>query len=129
LVQDSFALVAPVAEEVSAQFYDRLFTLAPEARALFPSDLTEQRKKLMYTLTLVIANLKNLDAVKPAVEALGRRHVEYGATSAHYEIVGQALIDTLERGLGAAFTDEVRAAWLSAYGVIATTMTAAAAAR
>lgn len=126
LVQSSFREVSPVADEVSVKFYDQLFRLAPSVRSLFPDDLTEQRRKLMYTLTLVVANLKNLDEVVPTIEALGRRHVGYGAAPAHYEIVGQALLSALAQGLGPSFTDEVKQAWIAAYGVIQATMLKAA---
>ena len=50
LVQDSFAKVAPISEQAASLFYDRLFEVAPQVRAMFPDDLTEQRKKLMATL-------------------------------------------------------------------------------
>jgi hemoglobin-like flavoprotein len=47
---------------------------------------------------------------------------------AHYATVGEALLWTLEQGLGAAFTAEVRQAWAQTYAVLSTTMRAAAAA-
>jgi hemoglobin-like flavoprotein len=46
---------------------------------------------------------------------------------AHYDTVDAALLWTLEQGLGDVFTPEVRAAWTKLYGVLATTMQAAAA--
>jgi hemoglobin-like flavoprotein len=48
--------------------------------------------------------------------------VDYGVTDAHYETVGGALLWTLEKGLGAAFSVEVRGAWLAAYHVLASAM-------
>jgi hemoglobin-like flavoprotein len=42
--------------------------------------------------------------------------------------VANALLWTLETGLGPAFTPPVRTAWVKAYGVLAETMQAAAAA-
>jgi hemoglobin-like flavoprotein len=57
---------------------------------------------------------------------LGARHGGYGVQDGHYAIVGAALIKTLEQGLGDAFTDDVRAAWLSVYGLISRTMIEAA---
>lgn len=128
IVQSSFRDVSPKADEIALAFYDRLFTVAPSVRSLFPDDLTEQRRKLMYTLTLVVANLKNLEEVVPTIEALGRRHVGYGAEPAHYEVVGGALLHALAQGLGPAFTDDVKQAWIAAYGVIQATMLKAAAA-
>lgn len=43
-------------------------------------------------------------------------------SEAHYDTVGQALLWTLEQGLGARFTPDVKAAWVSAYAMIASSM-------
>jgi nitric oxide dioxygenase len=117
-VQDSFAKVAPISEQAAELFYGRLFEIAPQVRAMFPDDMTEQRKKLMATLAIVVNGLTNLDAILPAASALAKRHVGYGAQAAHYPVVGEALLWTLEKGLGPAWTPQVAAAWTSAYGTL-----------
>ena len=63
-----------------------------------------------------------LDQILPAVEALGRRHAGYGVREGHYATVGAALLWTLEQGLGDAFTTDVRKAWTTAYGTLASVM-------
>ena len=126
LVQSSFAKVAPIADTAAALFYGRLFEIAPEVKPLFHGDMAEQRRKLMTTLGVVVNGLKNLDAVLPAARALAVKHVGYGVKAAHYAPVGEALIWTLDRGLGADFTSEVRSAWLAAYGAISGVMIAEA---
>ena len=115
LVQQSFAKVAPISEQAAVWFYDRLFEVAPSVKAMFPADMTEQRKKLMATLAVVVGGLSNLEAVLPAASALAKRHVSYGARSEHYSVVGGALLWTLEKGLGKAWTPETAAAWTAAY--------------
>jgi len=115
LVQDSFAKVAPISEKAAGLFYGRLFEIAPQVRAMFPDDMTEQRKKLMATLAIVVNGLNNLDTILPAASALAKRHVSYGAEAAHYPVVGQALLWTLEQGLGPSWTPEVATAWTGAY--------------
>ena len=85
-----------------------------------------QRKNLMQTLAVVVASIDKLDALIPAVEALGRRHAGYGVQPAHYATVGRALLDTLEMGLGDRFTPEARMAWTEAYELLAGVMLAAA---
>ncbi len=127
LVQTSFAKVAPIADTAAALFYARLFELDPSLRLLFPSDLTEQGRKLMTMLRVVVTGLSRLDTILPAVTALGQRHVAYGVTDAHYATVGAALVWTLAQGLGEAFTAETEAAWAAAYALLADTMQAAAA--
>ncbi|ABQ34950.1 MAG: globin family protein [Bradyrhizobium sp.] len=118
LVQESFAKVAPISDQAAVLFYDRLFEVAPPVRAMFPEDLTEQRKKLMGTLAVVVGGLSNLDTVLPAASALAKRHVNYGAKPEHYPVVGAALLWTLEKGLGEAWTPEVAEAWTAAYGTL-----------
>jgi nitric oxide dioxygenase len=115
IVQDSFAKVAPISERAAELFYGRLFEIAPQVRAMFPDDMIEQRKKLMATLAIVVNGLNNLDTILPAASALAKRHVSYGAEAAHYPVVGQALLWTLEQGLGPSWTPEVAVAWTGAY--------------
>jgi hemoglobin-like flavoprotein len=118
LVQQSFAKVAPISDQAATIFYDRLFEVAPSVKAMFPSDLTEQRKKLMATLAVVVNGLSNLESVLPAASSLALRHVAYGAKPEHYPVVGGALLWTLEKGLGGAWTPEVAAAWSAAYATL-----------
>ena len=118
LVQESFARVAPITDQAAAIFYDRLFAVAPQVKAIFPTDMTEQRKKLMATLAVVVDGLSNLASVLPAASALAIRHVSYGAKPEHYPVVGGALLWTLEKGLGEDWTHEVAAAWTAAYGTL-----------
>jgi len=122
LVQQSFAKVAPIVDQAAIIFYDRLFEVAPAVKALFPADLAEQRKKLMATLAAVVNGLSNIESILPAVSALAVRHVTYGAKAEHYPVVGGALLWTLQKGLGEAWTPDVAAAWTAAYGTLSTYM-------
>ena len=127
LVQGSFQKVVPIADTAADLFYDRLFEIAPEVRPLFPQDLAEQKKKLIQMLATAVGNLHQIDDIVPAVQDLGRRHVSYGVEDAHYDKVGAALLDTLEKGLGDDWTPQTATAWTEVYTVLATTMKEAAA--
>jgi hemoglobin-like flavoprotein len=118
LVQQSFAKVAPISETAAMLFYDRLFEVAPKVKAMFPADMTEQRRKLMATLAAVVNGLGNLESVLSAASALAKRHVSYGARAEHYPVVGAALLWTLEKGLEDGWTPEVAEAWTAAYGTL-----------
>src|ERR1700709_222540 len=118
LVQESFAKGAPILEQAAVLFYDRLFEIAPQVKAMFPADMTEQRKKLMATLAVVVSGLSDLPSVLPAASALAKRHVDYGAKPEHYPVVGSALLWTLEKGLGDAWTPEGAEAWTAAYATL-----------
>lgn len=126
LVQSSFSKVAPIADQAAALFYGRLFEIAPQVKPLFKGDMAGQGRKLMGTLAVAVGGLSDIETILPAVEGLARRHVAYGVEAAHYKPVGEALIWTLEQGLGDAFTPEVKAAWLSAYALLSTVMISAA---
>ena len=118
LVQQSFGKVAPIADQAAVVFYDRLFEIAPQVKAMFPADMTEQRKKLMATLAVVVNGLSNLESILPAAAALAQRHVAYGAKAEHYPVVGSALLWTLEKGLGDGWTPDIASAWTAAYGTL-----------
>ena len=118
LVQQSFAKVAPISETAAVLFYDRLFEIAPQVKAMFPTEMAEQRRKLMATLAVVVNGLGNLETILPAASALATRHFSYGAKAEHYPIVGAALLWTLEKGLGDAWTREVAGAWTTAYATL-----------
>jgi hemoglobin-like flavoprotein len=122
LVQASFSKVAPVADEAAVLFYDRLFEMAPQVKALFPTDMAEQRRKLMSTLAIVVSGLFDLPSILPAASALATRHVAYGARAEHYPVVGKALLWTLEQGLGEDWTADVAEAWTAAFTTLSAFM-------
>ena len=122
LVQRSFETIAPIADDAAALFYRRLFELDPSLQAMFRGDMAEQRRKLMQMLAAAVKGLDRLEQLVPAVQDLGRRHAGYGVEDRHYETVGAALIWTLERGLGEAFTPETKDAWVTVYTLLATMM-------
>jgi hemoglobin-like flavoprotein len=126
LVQSSFAKVAPIADTAAELFYSKLFALDPALKPMFKGDMKEQGRKLMRMIATAVNGLDCLEALVPAVQDLGRRHVAYGVTAAHYDTVGEALLWTLERGLGPDFTPEVNNAWAMVYGLLAQVMKDAA---
>jgi hemoglobin-like flavoprotein len=129
LVKESFAKVAPRSEEAARLFYGRLFEIAPDLRALFKGDMDEQGRKLISMISVAVANIDRLDAVAPAVRALGERHATYGVTDKDYGPVAAALLWTLEQALGDAFDTPAREAWVALYTIVAGLMKDAAAER
>ena len=126
LVQSSFAKVAPIADIAANLFYQKLFELDPRLRPLFKQDMREQKKKLLQMLTAAVHGLDDLGALVPAVRDLGARHGSYGVQDEHYDTVGEALLWTLDKGLGDEFTFETKEAWIVVYGVLSGTMKDAA---
>jgi nitric oxide dioxygenase len=80
----------------------------------------------MAALGVAVGALDRLENILPLVRQLGRRHAAYGVQPDHYATVGEALVWTLSRALGAEFTSETRRAWTDAYAGLAWTMIAAA---
>ena len=126
LVKLTWSRVVPIKDTAAGLFYNRLFELDPSVRPLFKGDISEQGSKLMATLNTVVGSLDQLDDVVPVAQQLAVRHVRYGVKPEHYDTVGAALLWTLERGLGAGFTSDVKQAWTSAYATLAGAMKAAA---
>jgi nitric oxide dioxygenase len=122
LVRLSFVKVMDIKAAAGRMFYDRLFKIAPEVRPMFKNDIGAQADKLMETLGVAISALKNPAALSPILAQLARRHVNYGVRDEHYDKVGEALLWTLENGLGEGFTPEVKKAWADLYGQVAATM-------
>jgi hemoglobin-like flavoprotein len=120
------ASIVPLADTVASHFYDRLFELNPPVRALFKSDLAHQKRKLMQTLGIAVDGLRDPPRLIPVLEQLGVRHAGYMVRDHHYDLVGEALLWTLRKGLGPSFTPETEAAWKEVYGLVAGIMKKAA---
>jgi hemoglobin-like flavoprotein len=126
LVQETFAIIAPIADDAAALFYRRLFEIDPSLQQMFRGDMREQRKRLMQMIAVAVKGLDRLEQLVPAVQDLGRRHARYGVEDRHYDTVGAALLWTLEMGLGSFFTPDAKEAWATVYGILAATMKEAA---
>jgi hemoglobin-like flavoprotein len=122
LVQSTWTMVVPIADKAAELFYGRLFELEPEYKKMFKNDMTEQGKKLMKTISIAVAALDDVEPLVPVLKKMGADHVGYGVKDRDYNVVGAALLWTLEQGLGEAFTDEVKNAWAAVYELLATVM-------
>lgn len=126
LIQDSFKKVAPISDVAAEIFYARLFEIAPEVKLMFKGDMTELGAKLMATLGVVVNGLRDLDKIVPVAQDLAVRHVDYGVKSEDYTPVGEALIYTLDKGLGDDFTPDLKDSWVAAYATLSGVMISAA---
>ena len=124
LVKNSWAAVATMdMEVVGGLFYNRLFEIAPDVKPMFSKiSIPEQSKKLLTMLSYVIAKLDRLEDILDEVAKLAKRHTTYGVKSEHYEAVGNALLWTLEQGLGKLWNDELEEAWIEVYTVLSSAM-------
>ncbi len=133
-ITSSWRLVVPIADTAADLFYKRLFERRPDYRGMFPEDMTRQKGKLIKMLGFVVQSLRFPDeawaTTVPISEdlflvmlAMGRRHSDlYGVPDDGYEPVRDALIYSLDYGLGEAFTPDVREAWNHVYRLLASAM-------
>ncbi len=125
-VRSTFAIVAEAGDAVPGYFYGQLFARHPRLRALFPPAMDHQRDRLVGALVRIVESLTTPDEMAAYLAQLGRDHRKYGVDPAMYEAVGAALLATLRRFAGPAFTPAAEQAWLDAYVAISTLMIQAA---
>jgi hemoglobin-like flavoprotein len=126
LVQSTFRQVQPIAATAADIFYDRLFEIEPSARALFKRDIKGQGHDFMQVLAVAVGGLSTMSTLVPIVQQLGVRHAGYGVRAAHYESARAALMWMLALTLQDAYTEDVRAAWNTAFAMLAGVMKEAA---
>ena len=122
LLRHSFNRIAPQSGIAAMIFYRNLFTLDPSLRSLFHTTIELQGRKFMDSLEYTVASLENPQALIPALEAMGRRHVTYGTKPEHYATMAKALLQTLGECLEKEFTPAVEVAWRLALEFVAETM-------
>jgi hemoglobin-like flavoprotein len=122
LVKNSWSYVIVNSEEAGQLFYQRLFEVAPGVKHMFKGDHKEQARKLMNMVTLIVSKLQKLDDILNEIKMLSQRHGKYGAQPAHYKVVGECLIWTLEKGLAEKWNKETEEAWITVHTVLADAM-------
>lgn len=122
LVKSSFVEVDKISDVVADLFYQRLFDASPDMRSMFPDDLSDQKVELMATLKVMVNCIDTGDQLVPMLEDLGRNHKGYGVVDDHYVKFSDAIVWSLEEGLGENFTDDVRHAWTALYSAIVSIM-------
>ena len=126
-VHRSWQSIVLMGDAAIQMFYRRLFAIDPSTHALFSdTDMAEQRVKFMDTFGLFVRNIGDLEKNVPMLEELGRRHAAVGVEDHHYDTVKDALISTIQSGLGQLLEDEAREAWEVAYDRITAPMRQAA---
>jgi hemoglobin-like flavoprotein len=122
IIENSWDFVLLNTEETGAIFYEKLFELRPELRQLFRDDIKSQSQKLISLITFVVHKANNLDEIIPDVRALGSRHKTYRVKPEYYNIVGSALLWTLEKQLNNLWDEETKKAWTTIYELLSKIM-------
>jgi hemoglobin-like flavoprotein len=106
-------------------FYSRLFMEHPALRRLFPKNMEDQYLKMLAMVNLIVSRLNQFDRLAEDISEMARRHMRYGVKAAHYTAVGNALLWTLEQGMGKDWRPEVKEAWTACYSILSDTMISA----
>lgn len=126
LLKESFVKAASNGDVFIESFYNNLFAIAPEARSLFPTDMSAQRKKLLLSFLTIIEAVADEDQLRSYLRLLGQKHAEeYGIQAAHYEIFEEVIMKTLADALAEDWTPELEALWLQTIQFIAAEMNSA----
>ena len=98
--------------------YKNLFAIAPEALQLFSfrdePDLYNSPKLLKHgknVIKYMDRAITDLEKFDEKLNALGTRHINYGVVGAHFDVLGQAFLNTLEQALGDDLTPELKEAY------------------
>jgi hemoglobin-like flavoprotein len=135
LVERSVTELAPVLEDVVADFYEDLFAADPAVEAMFAIEdedeeggdlaaarFTAQQAKFAAQLSDILLAIRNHDRFLREAEGLGAHHAGYGVTAHHYDLVGRSLLAVLARHLGDRWTPPLADAWRLAYRLTAEAM-------
>jgi len=126
LLQDSFKLLEPRAEELTEEFYKQLFIKFPAVKPLFnETDINKQAKMLLAAISLVVKNVDKPDVLENALSGMGKKHQDYGALPEHYGAVAETLLGVMAEFAGDNWTDEIQDAWTEALTMVAEKMIAA----
>ena len=107
---------------LAGDFYRRAFAGDRALSAMFTSDPAVQRARFAAELAAIVGAIRSLDTFASNARSLGARHRGYGVRSAHYRLMGEALLAALAAALGEGWTADVEEAWGLAYNLTAETM-------
>jgi hemoglobin-like flavoprotein len=120
LLRSSFELVIERQPELTPRFYEILFSRYPQVQPLFGRNAGKQQAEMLQqALVAVLDHLEDATWLTSTLEAMGRKHVDYGVTNEMYAFVGDSLLSTIAEVAGQDWTPELAQAWTEAYGAIA----------
>jgi NAD(P)H-flavin reductase/hemoglobin-like flavoprotein len=122
LLKESWTLVEEQQDKLAGYFYARIFLKYPAVRDMFPVTMDVQRARLLGAIVSAVQTVDDPERFEEYLRSLGRDHRKFNVLPEQYEIVGQALIESLRAFARDEWTHEYDQAWRDAYGVIARKM-------
>ncbi|MGY4568050.1 MULTISPECIES: globin domain-containing protein [Bradyrhizobium] len=127
LIGISFDAMWPIRRDIADLCYSRFVELDPDAKDMFAGDIERRRMKVLDMITALVASLDERPIFQSLITLSGHKHARLGVQLSHYVAMGEALMWSLERKLGASFTQELQEAWRTLYATAQTEMLRSAA--
>ena len=119
LLLKGMLILSENAEQAGVAIYRYLFEIEPELKALFKNtDIHAQGQVLLKFLSTLMTSISSIEDIQPDIQALKKRHIQYGILPEHYLIFGEALLLTLSEILEKDFTAEMESVWMKAYALL-----------
>jgi hemoglobin-like flavoprotein len=80
--------------------------------------MERQYLKLMDMIAAIVGALDKRELFQSIISHTGRQHARFGVSPSHFVAFGDALIWSLGQQFGAAFTPELREAWIALYDAV-----------
>lgn len=134
LVQRSFALIEPFADQIGTSFYEKLIELAPDIPPAAQDNVQAQQRKLMVflgefvklqlrsLLTMPVTAARELETAIPGVAELVEDHAGLGLDVEHFALAKEALLWSFAQQLGPQFDEPTAKAWSAAIDMISDSM-------
>lgn len=110
LLKASLQKMGPQLEQAAGTFTERLFQLNPSL-----DEIGVRGRELLQMMGAAVQNFGCLEELAPSARQFGRRHAGHAVRQQDYDIMGEAFLWSLGRGLGRDFTEEMSTAWGKIY--------------
>ncbi|XP_058083581.1 non-symbiotic hemoglobin 2 [Magnolia sinica] len=134
LVKESWEVMKLNIPDLSLRFFTTILEIAPAAKGMFSflkdSDEVPQNNPKLKAHAVKVFKMTCESAVQlrekgevlvaeNTLKNLGSVHVKKGVIDAHFEVVKEALLRTIQAALGEKWSDEMGGAWGEAYDQLA----------
>ena len=122
-LRGEFAKVEAASEEFARRFYAHLFEIGPDLESYFDGvEMNSQGAMVLQAVRIALGGLENIEDVRPTLESLGYRHVNYGVKPEQYAIAIDAFIEALRETLGDAFNPDAERLWREVLSAVTSMM-------
>lgn len=113
-LQASLHILLEDEDKFAAIFYEKVFELAPAVRKLFQKSMVNQGRLLTHMLGGIVYSLARPEHLMKGLSYLGKNHQRYGVQPAHYPVVKQAMLHTIQVMLDKDERSQALKAWSTA---------------